>query len=480
MSSSKKFWMVAVIVCSLGLGVCTAGDALAANPQITTWKAATLAPKGIGWSAMWDSILAPWVKESTEDTVRFKIYWGGVMGNDQEYLAKMRIGQLQGAGLTGHGANQACPEMSVLGLPFLFNNWAEVDYIREVMYPTFAYYFAKNGFHLLMWSDADMEHIYSSKWKFDRIDDFKKSKFQSWYGPLEVGFLKSLGANPLVIQPTEANSSYRSGIIDANIGPAIFQVASQMYTSCKYINALKVRYAPAIVVIKESSYQALTDEYKENLAEDRAEVTRQFCQGVRKDNEKSIEGMMKYGLEMVQVSAENRAAIVKAASRVYKDLSGKLYPPDLLEEVQRYLAAYRAGKPVKPSMVKAPRKKAPTAQAKPAEPVVAAATPAELEKAYKEQQENLRRYEAERKAAPAVEADDDKEMKKKRESAWEERRRWVREVQTKLKAMGLYSSKVDGIFGPITMKGITEYQKSKGLSQTGAVDPALLKSMGIK
>ncbi|MBI5844933.1 MAG: TRAP transporter substrate-binding protein DctP [Deltaproteobacteria bacterium] len=479
MLASKKAGICMVIIFAVALGLGLSGQALAAE-KVTVWKTATLAPKGLGWAQQWENLVSPWVKESTDDTVRFKIFWGGVMGNDHEYIQKMKIGQLQGAGLTGHGANLACPEFAVLGLPFLFNNFAEVDYIRQVMFNSFQYYFEQNGFRLLLWIDADFDQIYSSKWKFDRLDDFKKSKFQTWYGPLESNMLKALGANPVAIQPTEANSAYRSGIIDANIGPAIYQVGSQMYTSCKYINPLKTRYAPAIIAVKLNAWQALSDEYQDRLEDDREDVTERFCIGVRKDNEKSIEGMLKYGLEMVTVSAENKAAIQKAASRIYKDMSGKLYPPDLLEEVQRYLASYRSGKPIKPSMVRAPRKKAVTAQAKPAAPVVAAASAEEIEKAYKEQQENLRRQAEEKKKAPVVADEEDKDAGKKRESAWEERRRRIREVQTKLKALGFYNSKVDGIFGPLTMKGINEYQKSKGLRQTGTVDPPLLKSMGVK
>ncbi|MEW5736245.1 MAG: TRAP transporter substrate-binding protein DctP, partial [Thermodesulfobacteriota bacterium] len=332
-------WVVAAL---LVLGFCAQG---AFAKDVIRWKMATLAPKGLGYANLMETLILPWLKEQTDDNVRLKVYFGGVLGNDKEYLEKMAIGQLNGAGLDAMGANLACPEMTVLGLPFLFNNYDEVDYIREVMYPTFDYYFQQYGYKFWMWLDQDFDQIYSAKWKFDKIEDFGKSKFQAWYGPLETTMLEDLGAKPIPVQPTEANMAYRTGLIDSNIGPAIFQVGTQMYTSCKYINTMKTRYCPAAIVVNMKDWKELDAENMKKLS-NTDDLVRRFTIGVRKDNDRCIEGMVKYGLELVEMTPENKAYIVKKASKVYDQLSDKLYPRDLLQEVQRYLASYRAGKPV--------------------------------------------------------------------------------------------------------------------------------------
>jgi len=536
------------------------------------WKVATLAPKQVGWSVQMQTLVLPYVEKATNDDLRLKVFWGGVMGNDQEYLSKMHIGQLQGAGVTAMGAHIACPEMVVLGLPFLFNNYDEVDYIREVMFPTFDYYFQENGYKLWLWFDQDFDQAYSSKFPMNKVEDFKNSRFQSWYGPLEVAILRTFGADPIPMPPTEAPSAYRTGAIDANFGPAIFMVGSQMYTSVKYMNDLKIRYAPAIVMTTEQAWKDLPAQYEANLIAGRPELVAAFNKGVREDNTRCIEGMIKYGVEKVSMTPENAKDIRDRALTVYDSLAGKLYPPELLQEVQRHLSAFRRGqtlakpapvlartykpaekvaataKPELPPVVEAAKPVVEAAkpvveaakpmmeaakpvveaakpmmeaakpmmetgkpmmeagkpmmeEAKPmmeaAKPVVAAAPAMEEEaeaavdetakveagdleamaKAYQESLAAQAQAEKDQKAAAKV-----AEVKppEKRLSSWEKRKRLVWAVQEKLQPMGYYNFKIDGIVGPITLQGILDYQKDNGLVQTGAIDEALLESLGVK
>ncbi|MEW5733743.1 MAG: TRAP transporter substrate-binding protein DctP [Thermodesulfobacteriota bacterium] len=478
-------WLAAAL---LILGF-TAQGALARD--VVRWKMATLAPKGMGWANLIENQVLPWVKQQTDDNVRIKVYFGGVLGNDKEYLEKMAVGQINGAALDAMGSNLACPEMTVLGLPFLFNNYEEVDHIREVMLPTFDYYFQQNGYKLWMWMDQDFDQIYSTKWKFDKIEDFSKAKFHTWYGPMEQTMLEDLGATPVPVQPTEAAMAFRTGLIDSSIGPAIFQVGTQIYTSCRYINTMKTRYCPATAVLRLDDWNQLDPEYRKKLA-DTTEVVRQFTLGTRKDNDRCIEGMIKYGLELVEMKPENKAFIVKKASRVYDQLADKVYPKDLLLEVQRYLAAYRAGKPV--ASASAPVKR------KPAEKEAVAAKKAEaagkadaetaemmakLQKVYQEDMEAQKKKQAEEKAPGAIEKKEEmpkpEDAAAKHQAAWQERARQIRAVQEVLAPLGLYPvGMIDGIFGPMTRKGIQEYQKQKGLAVTGAISRELLDAMGIK
>ncbi|MBU2489346.1 MAG: TRAP transporter substrate-binding protein DctP [Proteobacteria bacterium] len=441
---------------ALSSGAETQGEGTSGEGSIR-WKMATLAPRNLGWAQQVRAIILPWTKRNTDDNLRWKIYWGGIMGNDEDYLRKIHIGQLQGAGVSGHGANLACPEFSVLGLPFLFDDWEEVDYIRAEMFPTFDYYYEQYGYKLLLWIDQDFDQIYSAKWRFDNLEDFRKSRFQGWYGPQETAMLKALGATPIPMPPTEANTGYRTGIVDSNIGPAIFQVGSQMYTSCKYMNTMKTRYAPAALIVDLKTWRELPGEYRQRLEAERPETQTQFCVETRKDNEKCIEGMIRYGLESVQMTPEARKAIMARAMTIYDDLSGDLYPPGLLTEVRRYLADFRRER----------GRAAPMVAAAPARPV---AKPEPEMAATAEAKPMVEQAAPMRDAAP----------RKASRISWEERKRQITEVQKVLKPMGLYDFKVDGLFGPITSKGITEYQKVYGLKITGRRNNELLDHMGIQ
>ena len=45
-------------------------------------------------------------EEATDGRLKLKVFWGGVLGNDVDYLRKMKTGQLHGAGLSAEGETE--------------------------------------------------------------------------------------------------------------------------------------------------------------------------------------------------------------------------------------------------------------------------------------------------------------------------------------------------------------------------------------
>lgn len=55
----------------------------------------------------------------------------------------------------------------------------------------------------------------------------------------------------------------------------------------------------------------------------------------------------------------------------------------------------------------------------------------------------------------------------------------VVQIQTKLKAMGLYTGQIDGIYGSQTQSAVIAFQKRKGLAADGIAGPKTLSALGI-
>ena len=101
-------------------------DALLLSPKIlgadeTVIKFATLAPEG----STWMKVMQEWNKklmEKTRNQVKFKIYAGGVSGDEKDVVRKVRLGQLQSGGFTGVGLGEIAPEVRILDAPLLFRD----------------------------------------------------------------------------------------------------------------------------------------------------------------------------------------------------------------------------------------------------------------------------------------------------------------------------------------------------------------------
>ncbi len=337
MASIKRFstvLFVLVLICVLGQGAI-------AEPPRYHWTVATLAPKGVGWAKQMEDMFLPTIQNATDNAVYIKIFWGGVMGDDEDYIKQMEVGQLDGAGVTGQGATLMCPEWSVVEIPFLFNNYDEVDYVRQKMLPTFERLMESKGYKLISWIDQDFDRFYSLKHKFTRLEDFSKARIVTWYGDLEQRVLERLGATPIPVDVPDIPGALRSGRVDTNIAPAIWMVGTQMYSVSRYVNSMHIRYAPGLIVLTMDAWNSVPEEYHAKIMELQDDVTAKFVAGIRKDNEKSLQAMLRYGMIETSPEPEELIKIKKALAPVGQEMVGKLYSQEVLDEVTGHLEEYR-------------------------------------------------------------------------------------------------------------------------------------------
>jgi TRAP-type C4-dicarboxylate transport system substrate-binding protein len=308
-------------------------------------KMGTLAPEGVGWAALIKTMITPGILKATNGQVVLDWYWGGTMGDDQDILAKMRNMQLQGGAFSGQGLVMACPEIALMELPFLFENYDEVEYVYSKLRPRISQWFEKRGYHLIVLAEQDFDQIYSTKIPIKTPDDFRNSRVLTWYGPLEERTLKALGASPLPIRVPEVAASIRTGVCDTFIAPGIWAVGTQMYTVMKYINPMHIRYSPAGGVIMLSTWNILPKDLQVAIDNYAITVEKEFRQKVRESNEKCLKAMYKYGMKEVKMTPAEIDVMKKRLAPVWDEFAAKgYYSKAELIEVKGLLAEFRAKK----------------------------------------------------------------------------------------------------------------------------------------
>ncbi|MBU2487963.1 MAG: TRAP transporter substrate-binding protein DctP [Proteobacteria bacterium] len=311
------------------------------EPESFRWRFATLAPDGAGWARQVRELVIPAVTRATAGRLRMKVYWGGILGLDGDYLARMKNKTLEGAGFSGRGATLAIPEMAVLELPFLFRDYGEVDFIKESMRDRFDSLASARGFRFLSWVDQGFDPLFSSKFPMNRLDHFRRARFQTWYGPVEEELFAALGATAVPVDPPDLPLAMRRQEVDANIAPALWMVGNQMFAVAKYINPMKLRYSPAPILVRAGAWDELPKAWQAAFRRERDSIERPFCQQVREDNEEAIQAMVQYGLILVETDPETLETIGRLARGVWTRTSGTLFPEDLLEELLGHLKKYR-------------------------------------------------------------------------------------------------------------------------------------------
>jgi TRAP-type C4-dicarboxylate transport system substrate-binding protein len=317
---------------------CSYGEAKAKHRL----KFATMAPKAIGWSMHIRNTFMPAFEKITEGNVSIKWYWGGLKGDDIDYIRLMKEGRLDGAAFSGHGVTLICPEMSALSLPFLFQNFDEVDYVRKHMTTRFNQLADKHGYRFLYWGDQDFNQIYTIKQPIQKIDDFKNIMITGWYNtPIDLLLVEKLRTKHMPVRTLEINSVLRQRKADAYIGPALWVVGCQLYTLFQYITHLNMRYSPAALVITKKAWNKIPQKYHSRILKMLNEKGQVFCKKARVDTKRSLMAMKKYGLKTMTISPTEKKAMTKRCKPIWAETVNKAFPESILKEIQMHLHHYR-------------------------------------------------------------------------------------------------------------------------------------------
>ncbi|MDY6935039.1 MAG: TRAP transporter substrate-binding protein DctP [Spirochaetota bacterium] len=310
-----------------------------------TWKFATLGQDTIKFISVLTVDLTGDILRNTDGELKFLWYMGGIMGDEEDYVTKMRIGQLQGAGISGTANAMVCPGVSVFELPFLFQDWGEVRYIREKMRPKLNKIAEKNGFKILWFIELDFEHFYSSKYPLKTPEEFKKSKVLSWHGPLEAEVLKALGASPIPVNVPEVVPSMRAGVVDAAVAPSIWWLASQLYTITKYINPVPIRFDPYFLVVSMKAWNSVPKGYTTTIENFfKKKYGPMIDKEIRPMSTNALKGMINYGCTEVKMTPEEVEVFKKRTRPIWDKMIGKEYPKSMLDEIIGHLKNYRKKK----------------------------------------------------------------------------------------------------------------------------------------
>ncbi len=329
-----------------GLLVLAGFAALPASAQVI--KLGTIAPEGSPWLDAIRDMAGEW-KAATGGKVEFRIYPGGVVGDDPDMVRKLRIGQLQAAALSNTGLYDIAHEMQALQMPMMLTSYAELDYVRDRMAPKLEAILEAKGFKVLNWGDAGWIHFFSQQ-PVLRPADLKPMRLWVWAGyPAYVEAWKDAGYHPVELASTDILTGLQAGMIDAFPAPPLLALANQWFGVAKQM--CDVKWAPALgaTVITLKAWQAIDPAVREKLlASSRAAGLRLQAQ-VRKLDDEAIAAMQKRGLVVNHVSPEGIAEFERVAvEAAYPKLIGHVVPADIVAEVKRLRDEFRARTPSPP------------------------------------------------------------------------------------------------------------------------------------
>lgn len=257
-----------------------------------TIKLGTLVPRGSPWELSLKHLAAEW-KDISKGEVVLKIYPGGIAGDEQDMIRKMRIGQLDAAGVTVGGLIDIYPEIMVLTLPLLIRNEEEYIHVFEEMKQPFEEELNRRGFHAIPLSAKDI------------------------------------------------TISLQNGMIDALAVSLLTAASYQWFGLVSHMCDLKLAPLFGAVMISIKVRNRIPDSLKADLLAAAGRIGNQMQTEVEQADTQAITIMKRYGLQVNQVPEDVEKEWRTVMESAYQHLLGASFEEESFDKVMTCLQAYR-------------------------------------------------------------------------------------------------------------------------------------------
>jgi TRAP-type transport system periplasmic protein len=304
-------------------------------------KFATLAPEGTTWMNVMKEFDTAIRKESG-GRMGFKLYPGGVQGDEKDILRKIKIGQISSAGITGVGIGEIAPKARILDSPFLFKTYDEVDCIYKSFDKEFNTAFEEGGFVLLGWAEVGFVYIFTNT-PINKKEDMKNVKMWMWEGdPIAESAFNTLGISPIPLSITDVLTSLQTKLIDGFYTSPLGALGLQWWTKAKYVFSLHLADAAGAVVISKKMYDQLPTDLKEILLRNGKKYMSKLTSLSREDNAKALQTLRNKGLIFSdQISKKLIDEYEESGKKARRSLINKLYTEEFLNRIENTLVEFR-------------------------------------------------------------------------------------------------------------------------------------------
>ena len=273
-----------------------------AASQAATLKIATLSPDGTSWMKNMRAA-AKEIAKQTNNRVKIKFYPGGVMGDENAILRKMRINQLQGAAVTGGALTSFYKDANIYGMPFLFNSQQEIIHVRKYMDELILKGLEKKGLISFGLAEAGFAYIFSNS-IIQSVSDLHKYKVWIPDTPAARDAVKAFELSPTPLPLSDVLAGLQTGLIDTIASPPIASIALQWYTQVKYFTDMPLLYGYGTMVVSKRAMKKIKKDDRKIVADVMRNVFKEINIQNQKDNIAAIAAIKNQGIKFITPSSE--------------------------------------------------------------------------------------------------------------------------------------------------------------------------------
>jgi len=250
------------------------------------------------------------VEAKSGGKIKVQLFLNGTLGSDQATLSSVKGGTVEMAVMNSGILSSEVKALEVFDFPFLFANEKEADAIADgpIGQKMHAALGDKGIIGLSYW-ELGFRSMTTSKKTINKVEDIAGLKLRVIPSPINVDWVKALGANPTPLPFPEVYAALEQGAIDGQENPVAVIAANKFWEVQKNIALTNHQYNPQSVIFSKKVWDGMSATEKkiiDDAADDAVKVQRAANRAALAAN---LELLKKNGMTVTTLSASEIAKL---------------------------------------------------------------------------------------------------------------------------------------------------------------------------
>ena len=182
-------------------------------------------------------------------SMRMLIY--GELGPEENLVSGIRRGRVNVANWSGLATTAVLPEMAMLYTPFLFDSYAEADFIMdEYLFDAYAEMLAERDIEFLRWDEIGFNQIYG-KSPIIVPEDSEGRRFRIASSESARLFADAIGADAIPLGFTDIVTGLQTSLVDSGESSIIMYAPTGIAKEAPHLTMTNHSFATSIIVMQK-------------------------------------------------------------------------------------------------------------------------------------------------------------------------------------------------------------------------------------
>jgi TRAP-type transport system periplasmic protein len=244
------------------------------------------------------------VEKNSGGKMKVQVFPGGALGSDQANVSALQGGTLEMASMNSGIFASLVKDFAIYDFPFLFGNPKEADAVVDGPFGQGLHKkLEEKGLVGLAYYELGFRELTNSKRPINKVEDIAGLKLRVIPNPINVDWVKALGANPTPLPFPELYAALEQGAVDGQENPVATIKGAKLNEVQKYMTLTNHQYNPQSVVISKKFWDSLSAPEQKVLQAAAVESAGYQRTQSRAQLQSGLEDLKKGGMQVTELPA---------------------------------------------------------------------------------------------------------------------------------------------------------------------------------